>query len=169
MVTPATVKRRAAQRERLSGLGIDLHEKPKGRNKFHNVPATFRGERYDSAGEAEYAQKLELMRVAGEIADWERPKPIILLDAPKAGDRISYRPDFYVIRNAPTEFAALKPMPTGYYVDYKGSRATETPLWRVKVKLWRQKIPHELRVVYPDGSEKIVATGNEAIQERPHG
>lgn len=187
MTTAATEKRSAKQRERLAALGIDLHEKPRtGRNKFHAVNATYKGERYDSAGEAEYARDLDLAVSAGNITDWERPKPIGLATCGKClalpgeaclnakgehlegfhKDRITYRPDFYVIGAKPTQMAVLPPMPTSWYVDFKGSKITETAAWRIKVRLWKLCIPFELRVVYASGEEKVVCTGNEAIQER---
>lgn len=187
VVSAATEKRRAKQRERLAELGIDLHERPRtGRNKFHAVSATYKGERYDSSGEAEFARSLDLLAQAGKITDWERPKAIAVERCPKClalprdpcigpkgepietlhRDRISYKPDFYIVGAQPTPMAVLPPVPTGWFVDYKGSEITETAAWRLKVKLWRLYIPFELRVVYKDGTEKVVCTGNEAIQER---
>jgi uncharacterized protein DUF1064 len=156
-VSAATEKRHADQRARLAERGIDLHEKPRSsRSKYHNVTAYYKGQRYDSAGEAEYARMLDLGCAAGSITDWERPKPFVLLDAPKPRDRVTYKPDFYVIPKAGMS----------YYVDYKGSAMTETASWRIKVKLWKQKIPFELRVAYPNGEEKVVCTGDEAIAAR---
>lgn len=189
-VSAATAKRRAKQRERLAGIGIDLHERvTTGRNKFHAVSATYRGERYDSAGEAEYAQGLDLKMMKGEITDWERPKPVAVAACGKclalAGEacidakgrhletfhkeRITYKPDFFIVGTKPTEMLTLRAMPTGYYVDYKGSRITETAAWRIKVRLWKLYVPHELRVAYGDGTEKVVCTGADAIQERIRG
>jgi len=137
-------KARLEQRARQIDAGL-LPSKP---GKFHNVKTVYRGERYDSIGEAEYACKLDQMEKAGTIAYWQRGTPMVLVDAPRARDRITYKPDFWI-------------MPTtgwSYFVDYKGSRVTETAAWRIKVKLWKQKYPtDELRVAYPDGSEKVVA------------
>jgi hypothetical protein len=107
--------------------------------------------KFDSMGEAEYAAKLDMLVKAGEVVDWEQPKPVVLVDGPKARDRITMIPDFYVIPAVGNSF----------YVDYKGSRVTETPAFKLKVKLWRRHVGHELRVVYADGTEKVVATGNE--------
>lgn len=143
-----------------------------GRAKFHNVKAFYRGQQYDSAGEAEYAWKLDQMVSASTVADWERPKPLALIDCAKCGakagqpcvdkkaavitslhaDRITYKPDFWVI---PMEGAS-------YYVDYKGSRITETAAWRIKVRLWKLNIGLPLRVAYPSGEEKLVCAGEVA-------
>lgn len=134
------------QRARLIGAGI---EQPKAtrKNKFNSVRTTYGGERYDSLGEAEYAHRLAQMKLAGTIKDWGRPKPHILIDGAKARDRITYQADFWVI-------PLVGPL---FYIDYKGSRITETAAWRLKVKLWRLNISDELRVCYPDGTFKIVA------------
>lgn len=187
MVTPATERKRAKDRARLAELGIDLVERPRSAHaKFHNVSATYKGERYDSAGEAQYAQRLDLMAAAGEIADWERAKAIAVATCGKClaspgrpclsakgveieafhRERVTYKPDFYIVGVKPTSMTTLKPIPTGYFLDYKGSTITETAAWRIKVRLWRLYIPYELRVAYSDGAEKVVCTGNDAIQER---
>ena len=122
---------------------------------------------YDSKGEAEYAAKLDEREKNGEIFDWERGKPIVLLDAPKARERITYTPDFWIW---PTEHDS-------YHVDFKsaprvtrdGKRKggiTETRDFKLKVKLWRQNIASELRVAYSDGSEVVLVDGKEAMHEK---
>lgn len=155
-----TAAKRAELRARLTALGVELAvvDKLAGgkrEGKFHNVKATYNGETYDSAGEAEYAWKLDQRLKAGEIVHWERPSAFLLLDAPKARDRITYKPDFWIIPapagDSPRDYT------WSYYVDFKGSHITETTAWRMKVKLWKQTVPFELRVAYPDGSERTVA------------
>lgn len=158
--------RRDRLASRAGAIGATLVERPtNSRAKFHNVKAVYRGMRFDSTGEAEYAAHLDLRVKAGELVDWEQPKPIVLLNAPKARDRVTYKPDFFVI---PREGYA-------FYVDYKGSGITETQAWRIKVKLWKQHVPFELRVAkpvkvkkgeLPQFEERVVATGNEALQEK---
>jgi hypothetical protein len=130
----------------MTALGIDLTFSDTT-SKYHNTRATYRGEQYDSAGEAAYAAKLDLRCKSGELIDWERPGPMILVDGDKPRDRITYKPDFYVI---PAEG-------NSFFVDFKGSRITETEAWRLKVKLWKKAISFELRVAYPSGEEKVVA------------
>lgn len=139
-------KEKIEQRARLIGAGIILPT-TKRRNKYNQVRTTLNGEHYDSLGEAEYANKLNLWIQAGEIVAWTRPAAIVLLDAPTIRGRITYKPDFQIWPNLSDKF---------YYVDYKGSKVTETPSWRLKVKMWAQKVPHELRVAYPSGEEKTV-------------
>lgn len=133
------------QRAKLINAGI-IEPKTKGRSKYHQVKAVVNGQTYDSMGEAEFSHKLELRRIAGEIISWERPKPIVLVDAPTPRGRVTYKPDFLVYRLNGTKF----------YIDFK-SKATETQSFRIKVKIWAQKIPEELRVAYATGEEKIVA------------
>ena len=145
--------------------------------KYHNIRTPYKGHMYDSKGEAEYAMKLDLRVAAGELVDWANGQAIAVDDrcmacnarpgepcrgpkGPMAGfhrDRMTYTPDFEVY---PKEGRM-------YYVDFKGlgrsgKRVTETPLFRTKVRQWRKNIPHELRVAYRTGEEKVVATGNEA-------
>ena len=185
------VAQRLAKRERLErraaliGAGIEVAKA----GKFHNAKTTYNGVAYDSLGEAEYAAKLDMLRKTGAIVDWERPKPVVVDDrcltcgavpgepcrSPKTGKpmatyhqpRMVYTPDFYVVAaELSPGLGVLSPSPHGYYVDYKGSRITETPLWRRKVIQWRKNVPHELRVAYPDGTEKVVATGLECFGGR---
>lgn len=156
----AALRRESALAQRASELrtqGIELRAKSatSPRAKFHNVKAVYGGVTYDSAGEAAYAWKLDQMVKRGEIVDWERPAALVLVDAPKLRERITYKPDFYVIPSSDSEYS--------YYVDYKGSRITETAAWRLKVKLWKRAIPYELRVAYPNGEEKVVCTGQESF------
>lgn len=162
-ISAAIREARLEQRARLIGAGLEL---PAKRAKFRNVKTTYNGVTYDSVGEAEYAHKLDMLLAAGQIVHWERPKPFVLLDAPNARDRITYKPDFWVI---PIQAG---PRPSrdytySYYVDYKGSTVdkhgkrhtpTETEAWRNKVKMWKDRYPDlELRVAYPDGVERQVA------------
>lgn len=133
-----------------------------GRRKFHNQPTIYKGERYDSLGEAEHAWMLDQKIATGEIVYWERPKPIVLVDAPRARDRVTIKPDFWVIPADRPGNRSSESYTYSYYEDYKGSTTTETVAWKLKVRLWRQRVPFELRVVYPDGSHKVVATGEVA-------
>jgi hypothetical protein len=97
--------------------------------KYRNLPTEYQGQRYDSRGEAAYAAHLDLLVAAGELRWWRRGKPLVLLDAPTAGDRITYRPDF-VISPAPDAEVG--------FVDFKG---VQTQVFRVKVRLWKAVYP----------------------------
>ena len=148
MVTLRTSRRRAALNEKLRALGIEQQIKPGRKRKFANTPSVYNGQKYDSAGEAQYAQQLDLKLKSGEVLDWWRPKPMVLVDADRLRDRITYKPDFAVL------FASR---PDVVYIDYKGSRITETEAFRLKCKLWRKTFERsELRVAYPSGEEKVV-------------
>lgn len=140
------------QRARLIGAGV-IVSISKRKNKFNRVRTTYNSVTFDSLGEAELAHKLDLRKAAGEILDWKRPKPIVLVDASKARERITMIPDFEVWPDP------INPT-YSYMIDYKGSRITETASFRLKVRLLRAFRPDiELRVVYPDGSEKLMTTG----------
>lgn len=131
------------QRARLINAGVEITKKRRG--KYNQVRTTYKGERYDSLGETEFANKLDARKQKHDIADWCRPKAIVLLDAPKLRERITYKPDFEIWDRS-----------GHYYVDYKGSHITETAVWRLKVKLWAHSQTTELRVAYPTGEERIV-------------
>lgn len=145
------------QRARLIGAGVVFKKR---REKFQSIWTTYNGESYQSLGEAEYANRLDVLLKAGKIIAWERPKPMVVFTAIKAQGRITYKPDFLISIS----------QTYSYYVDYKGSRVnkktgkrstpTETDAWRLRVKLWKAMYPTlELRVVYSDGVEKLIASG----------
>lgn len=146
---------RLAQRARLIDAGV---VPSKGKNKYNRVKVQYKGEMYDSLGEAEHAASLDLDLSLGRITAWGRPGPIILLDAPTPRGRITYRPDFWTL---PLNASKV------YYTEFKGSRVnpktgkrstpTETEAFRIRVKLWQRFIPYELRVVYSDGASKVVS------------
>lgn len=131
------------QRARLINAGVEITRKRRG--KYNQVRTTYKGERFDSLGEAEHAHQLDILKQNGDIFDWCRPRAIVLLDGPKFRDRITYKPDFEIWDKS-----------GHYYVDYKGSHITETAVWRLKVKLWAHSQTTELRVAYPSGEERIV-------------
>jgi hypothetical protein len=158
---------RLERRAALIGAGIDVES----RNKNRSVSTLYRGERYDSLGEAEYAAKLDMLVKAGEIVDWERPARMAIDDRcltcgataklrcrTKTGSellgfhrpRMTYKPDFYVIPNEGYS----------YFVDFKGRILRG---WNRTVTQWRKNIPFELRVAFKDGTEKVVATGNDCL------
>ncbi len=162
------------QRARLIGAGIIL-PKIERRNKFNQVKVIRQGETFDSMGEAEYANHLDLLKSSGKILDWKRPKTFILLDAPRACDRIKYTPDFEVWPMPSVSSVVYKgqsagksefPLPQPYYIDFKGSRVnpktgirrtpTATQAFSLRVRLWRATVPFELRLVYSDGVEKVL-------------
>jgi len=95
-------------------------------HKYHARRTAYRGAWYDSAGEAEYARRLDLLKAAGVIHDWRRGREWVLLDAPRRRDRITMLPDFE-IWDAPDQ--------RGFrVVDFKG---VLTAVFRLKLKLWK--------------------------------
>lgn len=110
-------------------------------HKYHAQRTTYREQTFDSRGEAEYARHLDLLKAAGHIKDWQRGRVWVLLDAPKARDRVTMRPDFEVWDNR------------GYRVlDFKGMLTRE---FRLKVKLWKAVHPTiPFWIVKSDGREE---------------
>jgi hypothetical protein len=86
---------------------------------------------YASKAEAAYAAELKLRRMCGQIHDVQRPEPIHLT----AG--IKYQPDFSFTEDGRTVF-----------IDVKG---VETPVFRLKARLWVVYGPGLLRVVVRNG------------------
>jgi len=157
--------------------------------KMRNVWTVYNGQKYQSEAEALYAQKLDILARAGQIAYWDRPDPIVVDDVclvchaqppdpckdKRTGkpiktihrERMTLKPDFYVV-----------PMGNerSYYVDVKGKGrvnkktgkfwTSETAVFAIKARQWRKNIPFPLIVAYKDGTEKVIATGDEAIRAR---
>ena len=120
-------------------MGQVPHGTPKP-HKYHARRTAYGGAWYDSAGEAEYARRLDLLKAAGAIHDWRRGREWVLLDAPRRRDSITLRPDFEVF-----------PAPERLELhDFKG---VMTATFRLKAKLFKaryQEVP--LIVVRADGS-----------------
>jgi len=96
-------------------------------NKYRNIITEYRGRKYHSKFEAEYAMKLDWKLRAGEILDW---KPQVKLPLIVQGVKIcDYIIDFFTVdKNQKEEFIEVKGMETK---DYK-----------IKAKL--------ARVLYPE-------------------
>lgn len=143
-----TAKKHHAEVEaRFAAMGITLV--PGWTGKFNNKWAIYRGERYQSAGEAACAAHFDTLLKLEQIMDWTRPEPITLIAGATARQRISMKPDFLV----------MPLVGPGIFYDYKGSTHTETAVFKLKVKLWKMYVPAELRVIYPDWTEKVLAPG----------
>jgi hypothetical protein len=118
-------------------------------NKYRAERAEFDGTVYASKAEAAYAMRLAALGLGGEVLAWSHtvvPR-LVLLDAPKAADRVTYRPDFYV-----------------YYADgrmeYVEVKGVETRDWRIRLKLYKANGPPgiPLRIVYGDGREVVIVS-----------
>lgn len=104
-------------------------------HKYGAKKTEYDGQVYPSRAEAHYAAALDLSVAAGVLRSWCRPAPVVLLDAPRARDRITYQPDFHCVTPDGSE----------YWVDVKG---VLTPVFRLKQKLWKARFPdRDLRVV----------------------
>ena len=103
------------------------------RNKFNAK----RVGKFDSTAESEYAGVLELLKRAGEIADYEHHPPTVLL----AGC-IKWRVDFLVTPNEGDD----------YYIEVKGMPTAD---YKVKLELWRNEKPAPLFVVTKYGPSRF--------------
>jgi len=91
----------------------------KRKQKYNSKSTEYRGRKYDSKAEAEYAMLLDVMQESGEVHLWLRQTAFDL------GEDTRYRADFFVITSCGL-FRA---------VDVKGF---ETPAFKKIKKLWRK-------------------------------
>lgn len=108
-------------------------------SKYRARKTEYGGQTYDSAAEAQYAERLELRRLAGDIRWWTRAAPIVLVPG-KRKDRITYKPDFWVVGADGS----------GWFVDVKG---VVLPIFRIKLKLLRHVRP-DIRLLIVDAGGK---------------
>lgn len=117
------------------------------RGKYNAAKTTYRGEVYDSRGEAERAMALDFLLAAGEIDSWTRGRSRVLAPpcAKPGGGRdraITYKPDFEVRKGE--EF---------WCEDFKG-RSTEG--FRLRLRLWWRVYPTvKLWIVRADGTRSL--------------
>lgn len=115
-------------------------------NKFGARATTYNGVRYDSRAEARFAQKLDLLVAAGEVAYW-LGQPRVQL-----GRIGAYRPDFLVWPHP----SAGGGGGGAYFVDVKGCEPKEFAWIR---KLWPVHGPGLLVLVKADGTREEIAGG----------
>lgn len=112
---------------------LEAPEEAKG-SKYGNVPTVVDGIRFDSKAEANRYRELCLLQRAGDISNLEC-QPRCVLGAGK-------RPPVYV--------ADFRYIEGGRLVveDVKGGKATQTAVFKLKAKLFRERYPDiELRIV----------------------
>jgi hypothetical protein len=110
-------------------------------HKYHARRTEYGGQWYASAGEAEYARRLDLLKGAGAIHDWRRGREWVLLDAPRRRDRIVYVPDFEV-------------WTTPGRLELRDFKGVVTQVFRLKARFFRARYPDvPLVLVWADGSE----------------
>jgi hypothetical protein len=90
------------------------------RNKFGAIPTTYKGIKYHSKKEAEYAKKLDLLVKAKKIKSWERQVKLKLVVNEE------------LICNYIMDFVTTKPDGKKQYIEVKGY---ETAVWKLKWKL----------------------------------
>lgn len=106
---------------------------PGERGKFGNDASTYKGIRYHSKREAEYARELDFRILAGELKEVRRQVPIDLI---VNGHKIcTYTIDFVEIDHKGNEM----------WTEVKGY---PTPEWRLKWKLFD--------ALYPDREKQVI-------------
>ena len=109
----------------------------KRRNKYNAKPTQYRGWRFDSKAEAEYAELLDTRQQTGQVLFWLRQVPFDLTD----DDR--YKADFLVLESDGTMYA----------VDVKGM---QTPRFKKIVKLWEKYGIMPLKIVNKNTGTEII-------------
>lgn len=114
--------------------------------KYRNRKTEYGGVTWDSAGEAEYARHLDMLKAAGHIHDWGRGYRIELLPAIAiAGGKATrtvYVPDFFV---------KFTPQMVAYFIEFKG---VQTAVFRLKMRLLKNKHPNiRVLLVTKDGGQ----------------
>jgi hypothetical protein len=99
------------------------------KNKYSAKKCVIDGYKFDSLAEGEYYQELKLFKMRGDIVEI-LPQPKVYLTTA----RILYKPDFKI----KDKFDRV------WYVDVKGM---QTPVFRLKAKLWRHYGDAPLRLV----------------------
>jgi len=105
-------------------------------NKYGAKKTVINGIKFDSKAEAEYYECLQRELRLGLIDSIEVQPKVYLTEA-----RILYKSDFLVTENGKK-----------YYVDIKGM---QTPVFRLKLKLWKFYGAGELRLIKKSGKKFI--------------
>ena len=111
-------------------IAVSLVQPSKRRSKYNAVPTTYNGVVYASKKEAAFAQKLDLRLKAGELDYVLRQVPFDL----SAG--IIYRADFVTLSKETVDYGVIRWDITVYEV-----KGMETPAWKLKHKLFKDKYP----------------------------
>ncbi len=100
--------------------------------KYHNIKTEYKGVKYDSRREAEYAMELDWRVKAKDIKSWEGQEKIPMI---VNGKKIcTYIIDFVIIHND----GSLE------YVEVKGFK---TAVWRLKYKLFEALYPELKKLI----------------------
>ena len=108
-------------------IAVSLVQPSKRRSKYNAVPTTYNGVVYASKKEAAFAQELDLKLKAGEVDYILRQVPFDL------GAGIIYRADFVTITKYTQQYH--------WNVVVYEVKGMETPAWKLKHKLFKDKYP----------------------------
>jgi len=110
-------------------------------NKYHAIKTTIDGIIFDSKREAERYAELRLLERAGEISALKIHPKYILAEA-VITEKETIRPIYYIGDFEYREGDRI------ICEDIKGGRATQTAVFKLKVKLFKARYPeYELRIV----------------------
>lgn len=117
----------------------DNYKKAKKRNKYNNIKTVVDGVEFDSIKEAEYYQKLKILKRIGEIKDFGL-QPRYELQPTFKKNEVTHRSITYI-----ADFIITNNDGTTDIIDIKG---VETQVFKIKQKLFEYK--------YPDLSLKVI-------------
>lgn len=100
--------------------------------KYHNIKTEYKGVKYDSRREAEYAMELDWRVKAKDIKSWKGQEKIPMIVNDKK--ICTYIIDFVIIHND----GSLE------YVEVKGFK---TAVWRLKYKLFEALYPELKKLI----------------------
>ncbi len=107
-------------------------------SKYRNVRTSYKGVRYDSKAEAEWASKLDLRMRAGEVTKWYRQVFVQL------GEQIITRVDFKVWDKNGTHYEEVKGAETRAFSQVRRwwTKYGPAPLhiWKKKGKTWTEEV-----------------------------
>lgn len=110
--------------------------KKKKPRKYRNTPVVVDGATFDSKAESRYYAMLKLREKAGEVLNVEMQVPLSII-GPKGELICTIKPDFVFWDNLEKRQR---------YIDVKGGRATQTPVFKLKQKLARAFLGIEIEV-----------------------
>jgi len=104
-------------------------------NKYHNKITEYNGVKYHSKKEAQFAKELDLKENGGLIVSWDRQSMIQITVNKKPVCKMYL--DFRVVhwKNNSEKKTNIE------YIELKGGRATQTPVFKLKWKLLQATRP----------------------------
>lgn len=112
------------------------------KSKYHNQKTELDGILFDSKKESQYYSKLKIMKMTGEIKDFERQVKYVLQDSFKLNGK-AYREIYYK-----ADFVIEHLDGTKEVVDVKASKYFQDSVYKLKKKMFIKKYGIEIKEVY---------------------